>query len=131
MNSDKKRVFCLYRVSTMGQVDKNDIPMQREECQKFCAEQGWEIVDSRSEKGVSGYKKSAEQRDAILDIREAATKGSFDILLVFMSDRLGRREDETPFIVQWFVNHGVEVWSVVEGQQKFESHMDNCVCRSL
>lgn len=24
-----KRVYCLYRVSTLGQVDQNDIPMQR------------------------------------------------------------------------------------------------------
>ena len=26
-------------------------------------------------------------------------EGKFDILLVFMFDRLGRRDDETPFIV--------------------------------
>lgn len=26
---DKKRVITLYRVSTVGQVDKNDIPMQK------------------------------------------------------------------------------------------------------
>ncbi|OCN01988.1 hypothetical protein A7X67_04330 [Clostridium sp. W14A] len=26
--SDKKRVYCLYRVSTKGQVEKDDIPMQ-------------------------------------------------------------------------------------------------------
>jgi len=38
-----------------------------------------------------------------------------------MFDRLGRKEDETPFIVQWFVNKGIEVWSTVEGQQKITS----------
>ena len=31
-----KRVLCLYRVSTKGQVDKkDDIPMQRRECMAF------------------------------------------------------------------------------------------------
>ena len=25
-----KRAYCLYRVSTLGQVEKDDIPMQRE-----------------------------------------------------------------------------------------------------
>ena len=30
-----KKVRCLYRVSTVKQLDKNDIPMQRIECQKF------------------------------------------------------------------------------------------------
>jgi DNA invertase Pin-like site-specific DNA recombinase len=85
---------------------------------------GWEIVDSRSEKGVSGYKVSANDRDAIIEIREAATKKKFDVLLVYMFDRLGRKEDETPFIVQWFINNGIEVWSAVEGQQKIEQHID-------
>jgi DNA invertase Pin-like site-specific DNA recombinase len=85
---------------------------------------GWEIIDSRSEKGVSGYKVSANDRDAIIDIRDAAVKKKFDILLVYMFDRLGRKEDETPFIVQWFINNGIEVWSTVEGQQKIEQHVD-------
>jgi DNA invertase Pin-like site-specific DNA recombinase len=67
-----KRVICLYRVYTLGQVEKDDIPMQKQACQEFCIRQGWEIVDSRSEKGVSGYKTSASKRDAIQDIREAA-----------------------------------------------------------
>ncbi len=35
-----KRVYCLYRVSTKGQVDHNDIPMQRIECRKFAGQQG-------------------------------------------------------------------------------------------
>jgi DNA invertase Pin-like site-specific DNA recombinase len=127
----KKRVFCLYRVSTTGQLDKrtrenekDDIPMQKRACEEFCDRMGWEIVDSRSEKGVSGYKVSANDRDAIIDIREAATQKKFDILLVYMFDRLGRREDETPFIVQWFINNGIEVWSAQEGQQKIEQHVD-------
>jgi len=85
---------------------------------------GWEIVDSRSEKGVSGFKVSANDRDAIIDIREAAIKKKFDILLVYMFDRLGSKEDETPFIVQWFINNGIEVWSTIEGQQKIEQHVD-------
>ena len=48
----------------------------------------------------------------------------FDVLLVFMFDRLGRRDDETPFIVEWFVKQGVEVWSTQEGQQRFDTHVD-------
>lgn len=48
----------------------------------------------------------------------------FDVLLVFMFDRLGRREDETPFVVQWFVQQGIEVWSTKEGEQRFDNHVD-------
>ena len=48
----------------------------------------------------------------------------FDVLLVFMFDRLGRRDDETPFVVQWFVQQGIEVWSTKEGEQRFDNHVD-------
>lgn len=121
----KKRVVCLYRVSTVGQVEKDDIPMQKQYCREFSNRQpGWEIVDELSEKGISGFKVSAKDRDAIQEIQKMALKKEFDILLVFMFDRLGRRDDETPFVVEWFVKQGIEVWSAMEGQQRFDSHVD-------
>lgn len=122
-----KRVCCLYRVSTKKQVDKNenDIPMQKTVCHDFCARQhDWEIVREFSEKGVSGYKVSAVDRDAIQELKDMAQRDEFDILLVFMFDRIGRIDDETPFVVEWFVKHNIEVWSTQEGQQRFDSHVD-------
>lgn len=120
----KKRVYCLYRVSTKGQVERDDIPMQKQVCHEYADEKGWEITREFFEKGVSGFKVSAKDRDAIQEIQRDAAQERFDILLVFMFDRLGRKEDETPFIVEWFVRNGIEVWSAVEGQQRFDSHVD-------
>ncbi len=119
-----KRVCCLYRVSTVGQVEKDDIPMQKQCCREFCEKQGWEIVNEFSEKGISGFKVSAKDRDAIQEIQREAEAGKFDVLLVFMFDRLGRRDDETPFVVEWFVKNGIEGWSAMEGQQRFDNHVD-------
>lgn len=119
-----KRVCCLYRVSTLKQVEKDDIPMQKQRCHEFAEQMGWDIVREFSEKGVSGFKISAKKRDAIQEIQREATLKTFDILLVFMFDRLGRKDDETPFIVEWFVNNGIEVWSAEEGQQRFDNHVD-------
>ena len=119
-----KKVYCLYRVSTLGQVEKDDIPMQKQSCQEFIAQHPeWQLYKEQSEKGISGFKVSAAKRDAIQEIQHEAMEGKFDILLVFMFDRLGRRDDETPFVVEWFVRQGVEVWSVKEGQQKFDNHI--------
>ena len=87
--------------------EKDDIPMQKEACRNFAESQGWEIVKEFSEKGVSGFKKSAKDRDELQKIQQAAMEGKFDILLVFMFDRLGRRDDETPFIVEWFTKQGI------------------------
>lgn len=120
-----RRVYCLYRVSTLGQVEKDDIPMQKEARREFVRQHpGWEIVREFSEKGVSGFKVSAKDRDAVQEIQRDALQNKFDILLVFMFDRLGRREDETPFVVEWFAKNGIEVWSVKEGQQRFDTHVD-------
>jgi len=118
------RVYCLYRVSDRGQVEKDDIPMQRIACQTFAQERGWEIIKELSEKGVSGYKLTMQQRDSILEIREAALARKFDILLVYMFDRIGRRDDETPFVVEWLTQNGIAVWSVCEGEQRFDNHVD-------
>ena len=131
-----ERVQCLYRVSTTKQVDHDadnnaDIPMQRKACRAFAEKMGWTIVGEEQETGISGYKVSANDRDKLQLIKKRAEQGKFDILLVFMFDRLGRRSDETPFVVEWFAHKGIRVWSVKEGEQRFESHTDrltNYIC---
>ena len=127
--SMENRVYCLYRVSTDKQVDYNDshqadIPMQRRECHRFAEEHGWVIIHEEQEDGVSGHKVRAENRDKLQIIKEHARQGKFDILLVFMFDRIGRIADETPFVVEWFVRNGIRVWSTQEGEQRFDSHTD-------
>lgn len=126
---NNNRVCCLYRVSTGKQVDIDennnaDIPVQRKACHRFAEEQGWTITHEEQEDGVSGYKVRAADRDKIQSIKEMAIQKKFDILLVFMFDRLGRIADETPFVLEWFVKHGIRVWSVKEGEQRFEQHTD-------
>lgn len=120
-----KRVRCLYRVSTVKQLDKNDIPMQRIECMNFIKTMpDWELDKEYIEKGVSGYNKRLEDRDVLQEIRKDALNKEFDVLLVFMFDRLGRRDDETPFVVEWFYDHGIEIWSTQEGRQRFDERTD-------
>jgi len=105
--------------------EKDDIPRQRRECHDFIDKmEDWEFYDERLEKGVSGFKVATSKRDEIQEIRALAEKKKFDVLLVFMFDRLGRREDETPFLVQWFIEHGIEVWSTREGQQRLDNRVD-------
>ena len=122
-----KRVNCLYRVSTKRQLnkaDENDIPMQHDACHEFAERNRWAITGEFYEKGISGFKVSANKRDSIQDLKASAEKKEFDILLVYMFDRIGRIDDETPFVVEWFVRHGIEVWSVTEGEQRFDNHVD-------
>ncbi|WP_263286310.1 recombinase family protein [Faecalibacterium prausnitzii] len=129
MTENNNRVCCLYRVSTDKQVDFNsnheaDLPMQRKACHKFAESKGWVIVHEEQEEGVSGHKVRAAARDKLQIIKDYARRGKFDILLVFMFDRIGRIADETPFVVEWFVRNGIRVWSTQEGEQRFDNHTD-------
>jgi DNA invertase Pin-like site-specific DNA recombinase len=56
--------------------------------------------------------------------RKAALENKFDILLVYRFDRIGRILRETLYVAEWFVKNGIEVWSLTEGQLRFESHED-------
>ena len=124
-----KRTLCLYRVSSDKQVTYNekeeaDIPMQRQVGRRFLEQQGWVLVHEEREDGISGHKVRAEKRDSIQHIKELALAKKFDILLVFLFDRIGRIADETPFVVEWLIKHGIRVWSVNEGEQRLDSHTD-------
>ena len=78
-----ERVECLYRVSTLKQVDYNehnqaDIPMQRTACHEFADRMGWTIVREEQEDGVSGFKVHAADRDKLQIIKQDAREGKFD-----------------------------------------------------
>ncbi len=123
-----KKVGCLYRVSTLKQVEKNDIPMQRISCENFIKSQpNWKLTKEYVELGVSGYKISESKRDALQDMKKDVQNKKIDILLVFMFDRIGRKEEETPFVVEWLIDRGIEVWSVKEGQRKIENRADKLI----
>lgn len=124
-----KKVWCLYRVSTKSQVNTDeDIPLQRSSCQEFVRIKGnWIITNELYERGVSGWKKSATDRDALIEIKEGAIKKQIDVLLVFMFDRIGRKEDETPLVIDFLYRNGVEVWSVNEGKRNMGNHVDKLI----
>jgi DNA invertase Pin-like site-specific DNA recombinase len=94
----KPRVVLLYRASSKKQTDQNndcDIPLQRSILKPWAEEQGYEFVKELVEGGVSGFKVSAEKRDAIQELKRMAVNKEFDVLGVYMSDRLGRIAQET------------------------------------
>jgi DNA invertase Pin-like site-specific DNA recombinase len=94
----KPRVVLLYRVSSKKQSDQNndcDIPLQRDILKPWAERQGYEFICEKIEGGVSGFKVSANDRDAIQDIKRMADNREFDILGIYTSDRLGRIAAET------------------------------------
>lgn len=119
-----KRVRTLLRVSSRQQLYDDDIPIQRAELADYIAGQpGWEFDGEYVEKAVSAYKNSVEDREVLVRIAADAREHAFDILLAYMSDRIGRREEYT-FYISTLNGLGVEVWTVKDGKLKSEEHID-------
>ena len=120
-----KRVNCLLRVSSRQQLRGDDIPVQRSECRNYIdSHEDWRFQKEYVEKAVSGFKTALKDRDILQEILADAKSENFDVLLVYMSDRIGRKEDESPFFVTTLNKLGIEVWSVKEGQIKTQEHID-------
>jgi DNA invertase Pin-like site-specific DNA recombinase len=100
------------------QVDPTgDISMQEKACREFIAQRpDWEYLYAYSEKGVSGFAKSTDEREVLQIIKDDAYNKKFDVLLVFMADRIGRREIETLLFIDELNKLGIETWSVKEGR---------------
>jgi DNA invertase Pin-like site-specific DNA recombinase len=113
----KPRVVLLYRASSKKQTDsENDIPLQRNILKPWAEQKGYEYIREFVEGGISGFKVSASKRDAIIEIKAMAERREFDILGIYMSDRLGRIAEETPLIVSFLNARGIRVISYTEGE---------------
>lgn len=120
-----KRVNILLRVSSQQQLHADDIPVQRSECMGFIATHNdWAFQKEYVEKAVSGFKVSVKDREILQEIQEDARQKNFDVLVVYMSDRIGRKEDESPVFVSTLNKLGIEIWTVKEGQLKTDQHVD-------
>lgn len=115
MAERKKRVRSLLRVSSKQQLHDDDIPVQRAEIANYIAgRQDWEFDREYIEKAVSAYKNTVNDREVLLQILEDARAHQFDVLLTFMSDRIGRKEEYNMYIAT-LNNLGIEVWTIKEG----------------
>lgn len=120
-----KRVNILLRVSSQQQLHDDDIPVQRSECMNFIStHDDWTFQKEYVEKAVSGFKTSVKDREILQEIQEDAKQKNFDVLVVYMSDRIGRKEDESPVFVSTLNKLGIEIWTVKEGQLKTDQHVD-------
>lgn len=119
-----KKVRTLLRVSSKQQLHDDDIPVQRAEAKQYIAKRSdWEFDREYIEKAVSAYKNHVEEREVLQEILSDAREHQFDVLLTYMSDRIGRQE-EYSFYVATLNQLGIEVWTIKDGQLKTEEHID-------
>lgn len=128
----KKKVICLYRVSTKKQTNKEeDIPVQRKQCLEYIEKHNkfyngeWEFYTEIVEGGVSAYHNKIEDRkiQEVLGIVKSH-RGEQFVLLAFYSDRISRQDLNGFGFIDSLHKLGVEVWTVQEGQLKIDTEQD-------
>ncbi len=123
-NNELKRVRTLLRVSSKQQLRDNDIPVQRGELKEYIEQKpNWIFDKEYIEKGVSAYKNKVADRKVLAQILQDAGNEEFDILLAYMSDRIGRRDEYVSFI-STLSDLGIEIWTVQDGNITIKDHTD-------
>lgn len=116
--NEKKRVRILLRVSSHQQLEADgDLNIQREIILEYIKNNPDWILDDKEyfEGGVSGYKNSVADRDALQEAYRDAENREYDILVLYKDDRLGRRMFEIPIYIMSLKNLGVDVYTVKDG----------------
>ncbi|MEG2246504.1 MAG: recombinase family protein [Peptostreptococcaceae bacterium] len=106
----RKKIVCLLRVSTNMQ----ETVAQRTEIERYVKEHNIFIDEFIEEDGVSGFKTKLENRKGLMKIKGMAEHDEIDTLIVFNSDRIGRRMEMVGF-VSFLDECGVKIISVTEG----------------
>lgn len=75
------------RVSGTGQIDNSSLQAQTERCRTYCAMRGYRVVAERTE-AISGAMVLA--RSEFIDLLDMAAAGQLTVIVVDISDRLGR-----------------------------------------
>ena len=108
----KTRAVIYKRVSSDDQTRNNSPKTQEDECRKYCKQQGYKVVDVFYDEGVSGAKLD---RPALDNLRDAAERGAFDIVITLAVDRLARDVGFIVFIERELAKCGVTVEYVQGG----------------
>lgn len=113
-----KKVRMLLRVSSNQQLEADgDLSIQRDIVKDYISKQeNWEL-DSKEyfEGGVSGYKNSVINRDALQEALIDAQKHDYDILVCYKDDRIGRRMWEIGAYVMQLKSYGVDIYTTKDG----------------
>lgn len=113
-----KRARMLLRVSSDQQLEADgDLNVQRQLVSDYIHEhEDWRFDGKEYfEGGISGYKNSVSDRDALQEAYKDAKNKEYDILAVYKDDRIGRRMWEIGAYVMALKSFGVDIYTVKDG----------------
>jgi len=100
-----RRVALYVRVSTDGQTTEN----QRQELQGVADRNGWEVVATFQDRGISGAK-GRDKRPAFDKLCKGVTRRDFDLIAAWSVDRLGRSLRDLVAFLDELRSKGVDLY---------------------
>lgn len=97
-------VLGYIRVSTVNQVKEGySLGEQLDEIEKFCTANGFNLIDTFRDEGISGAKADEDEmrinRDGLLDMLDRLKEGDIQYIVVLSTNRLWR-SDAVRFLLQ-------------------------------
>lgn len=107
-----KHASIYARTSSPNQRDNYSIDEQIIQCQKYCAQRGWQIAYVFVDESQSG--KSVENRPKFQLMMKKAEAREFDVIVVWKLDRFARSLVDLVNVERTLRGYGVELCSVTE-----------------
>jgi DNA invertase Pin-like site-specific DNA recombinase len=113
------RIAAYFRVSTkaQGEGDRLGLPAQEAAVDRFCEQNGHEIVGRYADVGFSG---ATADRPELARVLADASLAKFDAVVVYRGDRLARDTMLDGYLRYMLKRHGVAVLSASEGDSAGE-----------
>lgn len=89
-STSTKRAALYLRVSSEEQVQGYSLPAQERAAEAHCRQQGWEIVQTYRDEGISARTNDERKRPAFAAMMAAAEARHFDVIIVHKLDRFAR-----------------------------------------
>jgi site-specific DNA recombinase len=88
-----------------------DVQRQEPPCRAFCAEQGWQVIETYIDDNRSAWKREI-RRDAFERMLADVRAGKIDVICTWQADRLLRTVDDASAIVNIAKEYGTQVANV-------------------
>lgn len=112
MNGPMPRVVLYARYSSDNQRDAS-IEDQLRQCREYADRQGWTVVDSYSDRAVSG---ASLIRPGIQELLSDVSAGRFDMVLSEALDRISRDQEDVAAVFKRLRFAGASIVTLSEGE---------------
>jgi DNA invertase Pin-like site-specific DNA recombinase len=124
------RVYGYARCSGLGQVSGDTFNRQREEIERYCNDNNFELVKIYQEEGVSGTKGEEDRPQFMAMVQDILTNGVRHIVIEGI-DRISRSMSITDQLITYLASKGITLISARTGDDVTEAYSGDPMRRAM